>query len=233
MRFAAPLVSGRLIRRYKRFLADVLLDTGETVVTHVANPGAMLGLAEPGMRVWLSRSDSRTRTLPWSLELVEADGTIVGIHTGHPNRLVAEAITAGAIPELAGYATVRREVAYGTNSRVDFLLSAPDRPDAYVEVKNVHLSRRKGRAEFPDSVTARGAKHLAELAKVAERGERAVMLYLVQRGDAEAMSLARDIDPAYAKAFDRALASGVEAIAYACRVTEIEIEVERTLPVLP
>ena len=233
MRFAAPLVPGRLIRRYKRFLADVLLDTGETVVTHVANPGAMLGLAEPGMRVWLSRSDSRTRTLPWSLELVEADGTIVGIHTGHPNRLVAEAITAGAIPELAGYATVRREVAYGTNSRVDFLLSAPDRPDAYVEVKNVHLSRRKGRAEFPDSVTARGAKHLAELAKVAERGERAVMLYLVQRGDAEAMSLARDIDPAYAKAFDRALASGVEAIAYACRVTEIEIEVERTLPVLP
>jgi len=233
MRFAAPLVPGRLIRRYKRFLADVLLDTGETVVTHVANPGAMLGLAEPGMRVWLSRSDSRTRTLPWSLELVEADGTIVGIHTGHPNRLVAEAITAGAIPELAGYATVRREVAYGTNSRVDFLLSAPDRPDAYVEVKNVHLSRRKGRAEFPDSVTARGAKHLAELAKVAERGERAVMLYLVQRGDAEAMSLARDIDPAYAKAFDRALASGVEAIAYACRVTKVEIEVERTLPVLP
>ena len=233
MRFAAPLVSGRLIRRYKRFLADVLLDTGETVVTHVANPGAMLGLAEPGMRVWLSRSDSRTRTLPWSLELVEADGTIVGIHTGHPNRLVAEAITAGAIPELAGYTTVRREVAYGTNSRVDFLLSAPDRPDAYVEVKNVHLSRRKGRAEFPDSVTARGAKHLAELAKVAERGERAVMLYLVQRGDAEAMSLARDIDPAYAKAFDRALASGVEAIAYACRVTKVEIEVERTLPVLP
>jgi len=233
MRFAAPLVSGRLIRRYKRFLADVLLDTGETVAAHVANPGAMLGLAEPGMRVWLSRSDSRTRTLPWSLELVEADGTIVGIHTGHPNRLVAEAITAGAIPELAGYATVRREVAYGTNSRVDFLLSAPDRPDAYVEVKNVHLSRRKGRAEFPDSVTARGAKHLAELAKVAERGERAVMLYLVQRGDAEAMSLARDIDPAYAKAFDRALASGVEAIAYACRVTKVEIEVERTLPVLP
>jgi len=233
MRFASPLVSGRLIRRYKRFLADVALDTGETIVAHVANPGAMLGLTEPGLRVWLSRSDSLTRKLPWSLELIGADGTIIGVHTGHPNRLVAEAIAGGAIPELSGYATVRREVAYGTRSRVDFLLAGPGRPDAYVEVKNVHLMRMKGRAEFPDSVTARGTKHLAELAKIANRGERAVMLYLVQRADAEAMSLARDIDPAYAAAFDQACAAGVEAIAYACRVTETEIAVERALPVLP
>ena len=233
MRFASPLVSGRLIRRYKRFLADVALDTGETIVAHVANPGAMLGLTEPGLRVWLSRSDSLTRKLPWSLELIGADGTIIGVHTGHPNRLVAEAIAGGAIPELSGYATVRRVVAYGTRSRVDFLLAGPGRPDAYVEVKNVHLMRMKGRAEFPDSVTARGTKHLAELAKIANRGERAVMLYLVQRADAEAMSLARDIDPAYAAAFDQACAAGVEAIAYACRVTETEIAVERALPVLP
>jgi len=233
MRFASPLVSGRLIRRYKRFLADVALDTGETIVAHVANPGAMLGLTEPGLRVWLSRSDSLTRKLPWSLELIGADRTIIGVHTGHPNRLVAEAIAGGAIPELSGYATVRREVAYGTRSRVDFLLAGPGRPDAYVEVKNVHLMRMKGRAEFPDSVTARGTKHLAELAKIANRGERAVMLYLVQRADAEAMSLARDIDPAYAAAFDQACAAGVEAIAYACRVTETEIAVERALPVLP
>ncbi|HVZ15456.1 MAG TPA: DNA/RNA nuclease SfsA [Bauldia sp.] len=232
MRFPAPLTPATLIRRYKRFLADVRLASGEVVVVHVANPGAMIGLADPGLPVWLSRSDSKTRTLPWSLELVEVNDGLVGINTAHPNRLVAEAIAAGAIPELAGYEALRREVRYGANSRVDFLLTGAGRPDAYVEVKNVHLLRRPGRAEFPDSVTARGAKHLAELSAMKTAGHRAAMLYLIQRGDAETFELARDLDPAYAAAFDRAKAAGVEMLAYQCRITTEEITVAGALPVL-
>jgi sugar fermentation stimulation protein A len=170
MRFASPLVEGRLIRRYKRFLADVALADGETATVHCANPGSMTGLAEPGMRVFLSRSESVTRKLPWSWELVEIAGGLVGINTAHPNRLIAEAIATNAIPVLSGYESVRREVRYGTNSRIDFLLSDSTRPSAYVEVKNVHLSRTERLAEFPDSVTARGAKHLAELAAMAASG---------------------------------------------------------------
>jgi sugar fermentation stimulation protein A len=232
MRFPNPLIPATLLRRYKRFLADVRLPSGEVIVAHVANPGAMLGLADPGMRVWLSRSDSRTRTLPWSVELVEVDGGLVGINTAHPNRLVAEAIATGAIAELAGYDNARREVRYGTNSRVDFLLTGAGRPDFYVEVKNVHLMRQSGRAEFPDSVTTRGAKHLAELSAMKAVGHRAAMLYLVQRGDAAHFTLARDLDPAYAAAFDKARAAGVEMLAYQCRITTEEILVGGPLPVL-
>jgi sugar fermentation stimulation protein A len=223
MRFPVPLTEGRLIRRYKRFLADVALAGGEIVTAHCANPGAMTGLAEPGMRVLLSRSGKVTRKLPWSWELVEAGGSLVGINTAHPNRLVEEAIAAGLVAELSGYPTLRREVRYGVNSRVDLLLSGNGRPDAYVEIKNVHLSRRRGLAEFPDSVTARGTKHLGELAAMAAAGHRAVMLYVVQRSDTASFSLARDIDPVYAAAFDRARAAGVEVIAYACRLSADEI----------
>lgn len=230
MRFAAPLVTGRLVRRYKRFLSDIELDGGGTVTAHCANPGSMLGLAEPGMRVWLSRSDDPKRKLAHSWEIVEADGALVGINTALPNGLVEAAIRDGTIAELAGYAGLRREVKYGRNSRVDMLLEDAARGRAFVEVKNVHLSRRSGLAEFPDSVTARGAKHLDELAAEVAAGHRAVMVYLVQRGDADRFALAADIDPTYARAFDRALAAGVEAVAYACRVTPEEIAVERRLP---
>lgn len=233
VRFPSPLVEGRLLRRYKRFLADVALGNGEIVTVHCANPGSMIGLAEPGMRVLLSRSANLKRKLPWSWELVEADGALVGINTAHPNRIVEEAIAANAIAELAGYDTLRREVRYGTASRVDFLLSGAGRPDAYVEVKNVHLSRTRGLAEFPDSVTARGTKHLHELAAMVAAGHRAAMLYLIHRADTAAFTLARDIDPAYAEAFDRASAAGVEMLAYACRVTPEEVVVAERVPIRP
>lgn len=232
MRFPSPLVEGRLVRRYKRFLADVELVTGEIVTVHCANPGSMIGLAEPGMRVLLSRAANPLRKLPWSWELVETDGALVGINTAHPNGIVAEAIRAGAIPELGGYMVLRREVRYGRNSRIDILLEGGDRPDAYVEVKNVHLSRKKGLSEFPDSITARGAKHLAELSDVAAAGLRGVMLYLVHRGDTGSLALARDIDPAYGAAFDAARKAGVEMLAYRCIVTPEEVTLAGRIPVL-
>lgn len=230
MKFSAPLVSGRLVKRYKRFLADVILDQDGTEITaHCANPGSMLGLKEPGSRVWLSLSDNPARKLKYSWEVMEADGALVGINTAHPNKLVEEALTAGRIPELSGYAVLRREVKYGKNSRIDILLEAADGGLTYVEVKNVHLMREPGLAEFPDSVTARGAKHLAEMAAMVAQGHRAAMVFLVQRPDCARLSLAADIDPAYATAFAEARKAGVEAYAIGCNVTLEGIEA--TLPV--
>jgi sugar fermentation stimulation protein A len=229
MRFPAPLLPATFVRRYKRFLADVVLPSGETVTVHCANPGSMIGLNVPGARVWLSKSANPSRKLAHSWELIEVDlgggAELIGINTSHPNALAAEAIAAGAIPELNGYATVRREVRYGKSSRVDFLLEGPLRPPCYLEIKNVHLMRQAGLAEFPDAVTKRGARHLAELADMVALGHRAVMLYLIQIGSARRFALARDIDPAYGKAFDAARAAGVEAIAYRCGITRDGIEV--------
>jgi sugar fermentation stimulation protein A len=237
MRFPAPLTPATLIRRYKRFLADVALPSGETVTVHCANPGSMLGLNAPGARVWLSRSPDPKRKLAHSWELVEVDfGTgaeLVGINTGHPNALVAEAIAAGAIGELASYARVRREVKYGRNSRVDFVLEADGRAPCYLEIKNVHLMRRPGLAEFPDAATKRGARHLDELAAMAAAGARAVMLFVIQIGSAERFALARDIDPAYGRAFDRARAAGVEAIAYRCTIAREGIAIADPVPIEP
>src|SRR5712691_5529676 len=236
MRFATPLIPATLVRRYKRFLADMRLASGEELTAHVANPGAMTGLAAPGARVWLSKSDNPKRKLAYSWELVEADfgggAELVGVDAGHPKALVAEALAAGLIPELAGYGATRREVRYGRNSRVDMLLEHTTRPTCYVEIKNVHLMRARGLAEFPDAVTARGAKHLDELAAMAAAGHRAVMLFLIQIGSADRLALARDIDPRYGAAFDRARALGVEAIAYRCVVSVAEIAVAGAVPVL-
>lgn len=231
MKFATPLVRGRLVKRYKRFLADVVLDSdGSTITCTVPNTGSMMGLSSPGMPVWLSVNDVPTRKYRHTLEIVEpepaeAGGSplYVGINTGVPNRLVTEAIGEGVMPTLAGYASLRREVKYGLNSRIDILLEDPAKGRCYVEIKNVHLSRVAGLAEFPDSVTDRGAKHLAELASMVEDGHRAVMIYLVQRGDASRFRLAGDVDPAYAAAFELAKARGVEAYACRCVVSPVEI----------
>ena len=228
MRFPLPLRRATLLKRYKRFLSDHRFEDGSTVTAHVANPGAMTGLVGEGLETWLSPAANPKRKLPFSWEMVRIGDGLVGVNTGWPNRLAAEAIEAGAIPPLAGYDTIRREVAYGTRSRVDLLLEAPGRPPCYVEVKNVHLKRGPA-AEFPDSVTARGTKHLRELAAVAQGGARAVMLYVVQREDCDSFTLAADIDPAYAAAFAEARTSGVEALAYACRLRTEGIAVDRPL----
>jgi sugar fermentation stimulation protein A len=234
MRFPAPLIPATLVRRYKRFLADVTLPSGEEVTAHVANPGAMTGLDAPGSRVWLSKSDNPKRKLSYSWELVEVDfgagAELVGVNTAHPNVLVGEALAAKVIPALASYTAIRREVKYGKNSRVDFLLEGDGEPSCYVEVKNVHLMRTNGLAEFPDSVTARGTKHLDDLAAMVAAGARAVMLYLVQIGSAERFALARDIDPAYGAAFDRARKMGVEALAWKCAISPESIDVSEPVP---
>lgn len=233
MKFAEPLISGRLVKRYKRFLADVVLDeTGEEITAHCANPGSMLGLKEPGSRVWLSKSDNPKRKLKYSWEIMEADGALVGINTAHPNRLVEEAIEEGRISGLAGYESLRREAKYGKNSRIDILLEGPAGEQTFVEVKNVHLMRDPGLAEFPDSVTARGAKHLVELADMVREGHRAAMVFLVQRPDCDRFSLASDIDPNYAKAFAEAKKAGVDAYAIGCDVRVDGIDAVRTVEIV-
>jgi sugar fermentation stimulation protein A len=236
IRFSAALIPATLTRRYKRFLADVVLPGGEEITVHVANPGAMTGLAAPGAQVFLSRSDKVGRKLPYSWELVEVDlGSgleLVGVNTAHPNVIAGHALAAGAIAELAGYATARREVKYGQTSRVDFLLESPDRPPCYVEVKSVTLMREPALGEFPDAVTARGARHLDELAAMAAEGHRAVMLYLIQIGSAERFALARDIDRRYGEAFERARAVGVEALAYRCAISAEGIALGDKVPIV-
>jgi sugar fermentation stimulation protein A len=231
MRWPTPLIPARLGRRYKRFLADVVLDGGDQITVHCPNPGRMLGLDVPGSRVWVSRARSPTRALPYTLELVEADGGLVGINTMHPNRLVEEAIGAGRIAELRDYEVIRREVRYDERCRIDLLLRRRGHPDCFVEVKNVHLKRSAG-AEFPDAVTARGVKHLGALARQVAGGARAVVVYVVQRTDCADFRIARDIDPLYDASFSAALAAGVEAACYACEIDLAEVRLAAPLPIV-
>ena len=230
MRFQTDLVPARLVRRYKRFLADCTLEDGRLVTAHCANPGSMLGLAEPGSRIWLEPNDDPRRKLGYGWRLVEhGDGHFTGVDTSLPNRVVRAALEARAIPPLAAYPRVRPEVRYGQNARVDFLLSGEGLPDCYVEVKSVTLCRQPGLAEFPDSVTARGARHLGELAAVARGGARAVLLYLVQRTDCTHVAMAEDIDPAYAAAHVAATAAGVETLCLGTHITPGGIEIAAPL----
>lgn len=236
MDFAHPLIPGTLIDRYRRFFADVALADGSTVTAHCPNPGSMLSVNAPGAPVWLSPADRPGRRLDYTWELIEAEGALVGINTQRPNALVAEAIAAGRIAELAGYAALRREVRFGADTRFDIFLSAADRPPCYVEVKNVTLKRSargSGVLEFPDARTGRGVKHLQALSAAVRQGGRGVMLFVAQRGDGDAVAIASDIDPAYADALRAALAAGVEVVCYGCCVTLTGIEVARPLAFTP
>jgi len=233
MIFPDPLIKGTLVRRYKRFLADVEIESGRVVTAHCANPGSMLSVDAPGSEVWLSPSRNPERKLKYSWEMIRVGRHLVGINTSHPNGLAAEAIAAGRISELAGYDGLRREVKYGKNSRIDILLENGSGEKCYVEVKNVTMKRDlspAAPAEFPDSVTERGLKHLGELSRMVAEGHRAVMLYLVQRQDAASFAVAADVDPAYAKALRKALKAGVEALAYGCRLSPREIAVAQAIP---
>jgi sugar fermentation stimulation protein A len=231
VRFAYPLLRGTLFRRYKRFLADVALEDGQLVTAHCPNSGSMLSVAVPGAEVWLSPAPGPRRKLAFTWELIRLGRTLVGINTSRPNVLAAEAIAAGAIAELAGYESIRREVRLGASARIDLLLEAEGRPKCFVEVKNVTLQRpsRPGLLEFPDCVTARGVKHLVELAAAVASGHRAAMLFIAQRGDGDLFAVAHDIDPGYAAALASASAAGVEVLCYRCAVGLDEIRVSDRL----
>ena len=229
MQFSTPLVPARLVKRYKRFLADVVLDDGREVTAHCANPGSMLGLKEPGTKIWLEPNDDPKKKLKFGWRLVDHEnGHFTGVDTSVPNRALKAALVAHQVPNLPDYDSVRAEVKYGENSRIDFLLSKSGEPDIYLEVKSVTLKRQVGLAEFPDSVTARGAKHLAELSNMVTQGHLAIMFYLVQRTDCETVSLATDLDPNYAKAFQAA--KGVEVVAMDCQIDPTQIVLGKPLP---
>lgn len=225
-----PLVAGTLVKRYKRFLADVTLEDGSLVTVHCPNSGSMMGCATPGSRVLLSRSSSSTRKYPFGWEMVQADGFWIGINTGLPNRLTREAIEGGTVGELQGYATIRPEVPYGERSRIDLLLEG-SAGRCFVEVKNVTLVE-SGRALFPDAVTTRGQKHLRELMRVVREGDRGVIFFTVQRGDGNSVSPADMIDPEYGRLLRLAMENGVEALAYRATVTPEEIKLAGRLPVI-
>lgn len=225
MIFPTPLQKGFLLKRYKRFLADIELEDGSLITAHCPNSGAMQGLTAAGTPVWVSRSPNPLRKLPYTWEMAEVEGTFVGMNTSHPNGLVEEAIQKGVIRELQGYENLKREVKYGKNSRIDLLLSDPL---AYVEVKNVHLKRGQT-AGFPSSVTARGAKHMRELADMVDLGYKAFVVYVVQRNDCNTFEIAGDIDPFYEKEMNFAFEKGVKPLVYACDVSPKGITITHSL----
>ena len=233
MQFQTPLVPARLIRRYKRFLADIELQDGQTVTAHCANPGSMMGLAEEGSKIWVEPNDDPKKKLKFGWRLIEHEsGHFTGVDTSLANKVIKEALLARRVPGLEAFDTCRPEVRYGTNSRVDFLLNSAGQPDIYIEVKSVTLQRQAGLAEFPDSVTARGTKHLGELQQMVETGQRAVMLYLVQRTDCTHFDVAQDIDTAYAAAYQKARDKGVEVRCFAAQISPEHIDLGAELAIM-
>jgi sugar fermentation stimulation protein A len=232
MHLPQPLSPGTLLRRYKRFLADVQLDTGRIVTAHTPNTGSMLGCSTPGMRVWLSTAANAKRKYGWTWELTQARAhCLVGIHTGRGNALVWEALAAGAIAELNQYTPVRREVTVA-HGRMDILLRDDSGHCCYLEVKNVTAVNEHGAAIFPDAVSARASRHLHALMDLAASGHKAVIFFCVQRGDAHSLSPADHIDPLYGRTLRQAVSRGVLALAWQARVQTHQIVLEKALPVV-
>ncbi len=232
MRFDPPLVHGTLIKRYKRFLADIQLSDGSTVVAHCPNPGSMKTCAEPGWGVLISPATNPSRKLKWTLEVIDASGTHIMVNTARPNRIVKEAIELDQIAELKGYQTIRTEVKYGENSRIDLLLENSGSPSCFVEIKNVTMLAEGRTAAFPDSVSKRAAKHMNELAAMAQEGHRAVVFFLVSRTNVDQIRPADEIDAAYGKALRAAIDMGVEVLAYQLDFTHDAVTVGKRLPIL-
>ncbi|MEJ2142468.1 MAG: DNA/RNA nuclease SfsA [Gammaproteobacteria bacterium] len=234
MKFDSNLIPGVLIERYKRFLADIRLENGNIVTAHSPNTGSMLGCAEPGSRVWLRDTANPSRKYPYAWELTTStEGTLVGINTGIVNRLVSEAIESGVINELQGYQSIRPEVKYGTeNSRIDLLLSSDNKPDCFVEIKNVTAINRKGNAIFPDAVSKRATRHLRELMHVVEQGQRGIIFFCIQRGDVAQFNPADEIDPEYGQMLRNAIDKGVEALAYRAVVSPHQITLKTVIPIV-
>jgi sugar fermentation stimulation protein A len=228
MRFPSKLIRGTLVQRYKRFLADVRLADGEVITVHCTNTGSMLGCKEPGSTVLISRSPNLNRKLAYTWEMIQIRRAWVGINTLHPNRIVAEAVAGGIIPELRGYDVVRREVKVSAHSRLDLCLEGKS-GSCFVEVKNVTVSFA-GAAAFPDAVSERATKHLKELMRLKRQGHRAAVVFVVQRGDCDHFRPADEIDPEYGRWLRRAAKAGVEIFPYVARVTPKEIILTGRLP---
>ena len=233
MQLPKTLYCGTLIKRYKRFLADICLERGEKITAHCPNPGRMTGLSNPGSRVWVSCSPNPNRKLPFTLELIEADGGLVGVNTHHPNKIVREAIEAHKIAQLKGYDSLRTEVKYAERSRVDMLLEDEKIGRCWVEVKNVHLRRdsreSNGTAEFPDSVTVRGSKHIEDLVDQIKIGDKSVLIFLIQRMDCKDFKIARDIDPLYYETLLRGMENGLEVLCFDTNITLSSISLRNSI----
>jgi|TARA_B110001454_G_C12722248_1_gene435225 sugar fermentation stimulation protein A len=222
-------LTGKLIKRYKRFFADVQLDNGEIVTAHCPNTGSMMGLLDKGNKVFLSESDNKKRKLKYTLEIIKINGTHIGVNTHRANRIVEDAINKNKISSIKKNMNLKREVKYGENSRIDFFLSNLSGEEIYIEVKNVTLSLNKNLAEFPDAVTERGSKHLVELTKITKRKKRAIMLYLVQRDDCDKFKIANNIDPTYSANLKKAIKSGVEVFCYKCSFKKNNITLDKKI----
>ena len=233
MQLPKTLYCGTLIKRYKRFLADIRLERGENITAHCPNPGRMTGLSNPGSRVWVSCSPNPNRKLPFTLELIEADGGLVGVNTHHPNKIVREAIESHKIAQLEGYDSLRTEVKYAERSRVDILLEDEKMGRCWVEVKNVHLRRdsreSNGTAEFPDSVTVRGSKHIEDLVDQIKMGDKSILIFLIQRMDCKDFKIARDIDPLYYETLSRGMENGLEVLCFDTNITLSSISLRNSI----
>lgn len=233
MKFDSPLIPGTLIKRYKRFLADVRLNDGDVITAHSPNTGSMLGCADPGSKVWLRDTASPARKYPYAWELTtSSEGTLVGINTGIVNQLVTEAIESGVITELQAYDAIRKEVKYGTeNSRIDLLLSSQSLPECFVEIKNVTAIDAEGSAIFPDAISQRATRHLRELVHVVKQGQRGIIFFCVQRNDVKKFRPADEIDAEYGQMLRKAIQQGVEAMAYTVEISPQQILLKTAIPV--